>query len=95
MSRSAALVRAHGEVNRKGGGTVEGTLRLELDRVLAVADRDSNAVLQERGGRWNDTRRSDQGALIVARAETSAHPAGASRPFQVSGRMPVLIGHEA
>jgi Ca2+-transporting ATPase len=39
-------------VSRDGGGEIDGALRLELDRVLAAADRDNNAVLEERDGRW-------------------------------------------
>jgi P-type Ca2+ transporter type 2C len=41
-----------GKVSRDGGGEIDGALRLELDRVLAAADRDNNAVLEERDGRW-------------------------------------------
>jgi Ca2+-transporting ATPase len=40
-----------GEVAQPGGAAIDWTLRLELDRVLRVADRANNAVLQEREGR--------------------------------------------
>src|SRR3954467_734398 len=42
-----------GALTRAGGGTIDGTLRLELDRVLSVADRASNAVLQQDAERWS------------------------------------------
>jgi Ca2+-transporting ATPase len=55
-----------GEVRRDGGGPIDGTLRFELLRVLAAADRANNAVLQERGGRWTVQGDPTEGALIVA-----------------------------
>jgi Ca2+-transporting ATPase len=35
-----------GEIRMDGGAALEGALRVELERALAVADRASNAVLQ-------------------------------------------------
>ncbi|HEX7011860.1 MAG TPA: cation-translocating P-type ATPase [Steroidobacteraceae bacterium] len=55
-----------GEVQRAGGGAIEGPLRSELLRALAAADRANNAVLQERGGRWIVQGDPTEGALIVA-----------------------------
>jgi Ca2+-transporting ATPase len=55
-----------GRVERDGGGPVDGALRTELDRALAVADRANNAVLQERDGRWSVQGDPTEGALIVA-----------------------------
>jgi P-type Ca2+ transporter type 2C len=55
-----------GHVRRNGGGAVDGALRIELARTLAAADRDSNAVLQEQGGRWTVQGDPTEGALIVA-----------------------------
>jgi Ca2+-transporting ATPase len=60
-----------GEVTRESGGAIDGALRLELDRVFAVADRANNAVLHERDGRWTIQGDPTEGALIVA-----AHKAG-------------------
>jgi P-type Ca2+ transporter type 2C len=42
-----------GEMSRQGGGPIVGALRSELMRALTVADRASNAVLQEHDGRWS------------------------------------------
>jgi Ca2+-transporting ATPase len=55
-----------GEVEREGGGAIEGPLRVETVRTLAAADRANNAVLQERDGRWIVQGDPTEGALIVA-----------------------------
>jgi Ca2+-transporting ATPase len=55
-----------GAVRREGGGAVEGPLRAELERALAVADRANNATLEERGGRWTVQGDPTEGALLVA-----------------------------
>ena len=55
-----------GEVQREGGGAIDGALRAELTRALAVADRANNAVLQERDGRWSVQGDPTEAALIVA-----------------------------
>jgi Ca2+-transporting ATPase len=60
-----------GGVQRDGGGAIDGALRAELWRALAVADRANNAVLQEKDGRWSVQGDPTEGALIVA-----AHKAG-------------------
>jgi len=54
-----------GEVSSQGA-PVEGALRLELERALAVADRANNAVLQEHEGRWTIQGDPTEGALVVA-----------------------------
>jgi Ca2+-transporting ATPase len=55
-----------GKVEREGGGSIEGLLRLELERALAVADRASNATVRERDGRWTVQGDPTEGALLVA-----------------------------
>ena len=55
-----------GEVQRDGGGAIDGALRFEFTRALAAADRANNAVLQERDGRWTVQGDPTEGALIVA-----------------------------
>ncbi|MPY74883.1 MAG: HAD-IC family P-type ATPase [Alphaproteobacteria bacterium] len=60
-----------GNVTRHGDGAIDGSLRTELIRTLAAADRANNAVLQERDGRWSVQGDPTEGALIVA-----AHKAG-------------------
>jgi P-type Ca2+ transporter type 2C len=49
-----------------GGGTIEGPLRIEVERALAVADRANNASVQQRDGRWTVQGDPTEGALLVA-----------------------------
>ena len=55
-----------GEVVREDGAPVDGDLRLELERALAVADRANNATVQERDGQWTVQGDPTEGALRVA-----------------------------
>jgi P-type Ca2+ transporter type 2C len=55
-----------GEVQRTGEGTLDGPLRTELERALAVADRANNAVLHEREGQWAAQGDPTEAALLVA-----------------------------
>jgi Ca2+-transporting ATPase len=71
-----------GTVQRDGGGTIDGPLRLELERALAVADRANNATVQERDGRWTVQGDPTEGALLVAarKAGLSADALGERLP---------------
>ena len=55
-----------GTVTFQSRGTNDGALRVELRRLLAVADRANNASLQEQDGRWIVQGDPTEGALIVA-----------------------------
>jgi P-type Ca2+ transporter type 2C len=55
-----------GAVGTDGGGPVEGALRIEIERALAVADRANNATVQQRDGRWTVQGDPTEGALLVA-----------------------------
>jgi len=55
-----------GEVTSAAGGAIDETLRPELVRALAVADRANNAVLQQQDDRWTIQGDPTEGALIVA-----------------------------
>ena len=55
-----------GKVRRDDGGPIDGPLRVELERALAVADRANNATVQEREGRWTVQGDPTEGALLVA-----------------------------
>jgi Ca2+-transporting ATPase len=55
-----------GVVAREGGGAIEGALRPELERALAVADRANNATIEEHDGRWAVQGDPTEGALLVA-----------------------------
>ena len=55
-----------GRVLRDDGGPIDGPLRVELERALAVADRANNATVHEREGRWTVQGDPTEGALLVA-----------------------------
>jgi Ca2+-transporting ATPase len=55
-----------GEVRRDGEGAIDGPLRIELDRVLAAADRANNASIASTDGRWTAQGDPTEAALIVA-----------------------------
>ncbi len=55
-----------GKVLRDDGGPIDGPLRVELERALAVADRANNATVHEREGRWTVQGDPTEGALLVA-----------------------------
>jgi Ca2+-transporting ATPase len=70
-----------GEVQREGGGAVDGTLREELLRALAAADPANNATVREENGRWLVEGKSDGGRALVA-----ARKAGFSETFDARFR---------
>jgi Ca2+-transporting ATPase len=55
-----------GLVRHDGDGPIDGLLRAELERALAVADRANNADVHERDGRWTVQGDPTEGALLVA-----------------------------
>jgi P-type Ca2+ transporter type 2C len=55
-----------GSVRADGGGAIEGPLRAEIERALAVADRANNATVDQRDGRWMVQGDPTEGALLVA-----------------------------
>jgi P-type Ca2+ transporter type 2C len=67
-----------GEVQREGGGALDGALREELMRALAAADLANNATVHEENGRWMVEGDPTEGALLVA-----ARKAGFSETFDV------------
>jgi Ca2+-transporting ATPase len=77
-----------GEVTRLGGGPIEGALRVELDRALAVADRANNAVLSERDGRWAITGDPTEAALIVAARKAGLEADALGTRFARVGEVP-------
>ncbi len=77
-----------GEVTREGGGPIDGPLRIELERALAVADRASNAILQEENGRWKVLGDPTEGALCVAGAKAGLKHELLDQRFQRVGEIP-------
>jgi Ca2+-transporting ATPase len=77
-----------GRVSSADGGPVEGPLRAELERALAIADRANNAVLQHIEGRWRVQGDPTEAALIVAARKAGLEPEALSGRFERVGEVP-------
>ena len=77
-----------GEVRREGGDTVDGSLRLELERALAVADLANNAALHERDGKWSVQGDPTEGALLVAARKAGLSDETLEARFHRVGEVP-------
>ncbi len=77
-----------GELRIEGGGALEGALRVELERALAVADRANNAVLQEHDGRWTIQGDPTEAALVVAARKCGLKGADLDARFKRVGEIP-------
>ena len=77
-----------GEVRRARGGEIEGDLGLELDRVLAAADRANNAVLHQKDGRWVVQGDPTEGALVVAARKAGLKAETLEARFERIGEIP-------
>jgi len=77
-----------GAVSREGGGGIDSALRIELERALAVGDRASNAVLQERDGRWTVQGDPTEGALLVAARKVGLEDAALDARYERVGEVP-------
>ena len=77
-----------GDVILEGGGAVEGNVRIELERAVAVADLANNAVLQERDGKWSVQGDPTEGALLVAARKAGLSPGALETRFRRVGEVP-------
>jgi Ca2+-transporting ATPase len=83
-----------GEVSQDGAvakdrqGAIEGSLRSELERALAAADRANNAVLLERDGRWMVQGDPTEGALVVAARKVGLEDEALEARFVRVGEVP-------
>jgi Ca2+-transporting ATPase len=77
-----------GEATRAGGGAIDGTLRAELDRVLAAADRANNAVITVEHGRWLVQGDPTEGALLVAARKAGVREDALDERFPRIGEIP-------
>jgi P-type Ca2+ transporter type 2C len=77
-----------GDVALEGGGALAGSLRLELERALTIADRANNAVLLEQNGRWSVQGDPTEGALVVAARKAGLSAAALSERFTRVGEIP-------
>ena len=77
-----------GGVSLDGAGAIDGPLRIELERALAVGDRANNAELQERNGRWVVQGDPTEGALVVAARKAGLEDEALDRRFERVGEVP-------
>jgi len=77
-----------GEVRGAGGKAIDGALRAEMERALAVADRANNAVLREQDGRWTVQGDPTEGALIVAARKVGLDAERLDARFDRVGEVP-------
>jgi P-type Ca2+ transporter type 2C len=78
-----------GGVGREGdGASIEGALRDELERALAVADRANNATVQQRDGRWIVQGDPTEGALVVAARKAGLSDAALDARLPRVGEVP-------
>jgi Ca2+-transporting ATPase len=77
-----------GEVSRHGAGAIDGPLRIELERPLAVGDRANNAEVQERNGRWVVQGDPTEGALVVAARKAGLEDEALDLRFERIGEVP-------
>ncbi|MGH8544372.1 MAG: cation-translocating P-type ATPase [Gammaproteobacteria bacterium] len=96
VSLSGTGYAPEGEVSRDGAGAIadhrqgviDGALRTELERALAVGDRANNAVLQERDGRWTVQGDPTEGALVVAARKAGLEDEALDLRFERVGEVP-------
>jgi Ca2+-transporting ATPase len=77
-----------GRVQRDDGGPIDGPLRVELERALAVADRANNATVHEREGRWTVQGDPTEGALLVAARKCGLSSDALDRQLPRVGEVP-------
>ncbi len=96
VSLSGTGYAPEGEVSQDGvrasaddkQGVIDGALRIELQRALAVADRANNAVLQEHDGRWTVQGDPTEGALVVAARKAGLEDEALDTRFERVGEVP-------
>src|SRR4029450_2274302 len=77
-----------GVVRADGGGPIDGPLRIEIERALAVADRANNATVQQRDGRWMVQGDPTEGALLVAARKCGLSSADLDQRLPRVGEVP-------
>ena len=77
-----------GIVERDRGGSIDGPLRVELERALAVADRANNASVQQQDGRWVVQGDPTEAALLVAARKCGLSAESLERRLPRIGEVP-------
>ena len=86
--RRHGLRAARARCGATAAAPIDGALRAELERALAVADRANNAVVQERDGRWTVQGDPTEGALLVAARKAGLELGRARRALPRVGEVP-------
>jgi Ca2+-transporting ATPase len=92
-----------GAVTDPKGGPISDAVRSELERVLTIADRANNAVLEQRDSHWSVQGDPTEGALLVAARKAGLDPGSLEARFVRAGEIPfsserklmTTIHHEA
>jgi Ca2+-transporting ATPase len=77
-----------GTARADGGKPIEGALRVEVERALAVADRANNASIQQQNGRWTVQGDPTEGALLVAARKCSLSSEALDKRLPRIGEVP-------
>jgi Ca2+-transporting ATPase len=77
-----------GQVRADDGQPLEGALRIEIERALAVADRANNATVHQRDGRWTVEGDPTEGALLVAARKCGLSSAELNQRLPRVGEVP-------
>jgi Ca2+-transporting ATPase len=88
VSLSGTGYAPEGEVRRDGRDGIEGALRIELERALAVGDRANNAELHQDDGRWTVEGDPTEGALVVAARKAGLKDEALDARFERVGEVP-------
>ena len=77
-----------GAVLANDGKPLDGPLRVEIERALAVADRANNATVQQHDGRWTVQGDPTEGALLVAARKCGLSSEALDRRLPRVGEVP-------
>jgi P-type Ca2+ transporter type 2C len=77
-----------GTVAQDGGRPIDGPLRVELQRALAVADLANNASVRQQDGRWMVQGDPTEGALLVAARKAGLDPEALEQQLPRIGEVP-------
>jgi len=77
-----------GAVLANDGKPLDGPLRVEIERALAVADRANNATVQQQDGRWTVQGDPTEGALLVAARKCGLSSEALDRRLPRVGEVP-------
>lgn len=77
-----------GEVCLVGGGAIDGSLQIELERALTISHRANNAVLQQSDGQESLQGDPTEGALLVAARKAGLDNALIEKRFERVGEVP-------